>query len=167
MDMNVAKSDVTQIGVKACESSITLAISLLAFTMFVIVTSEFVVVGLLPEMATDLNVPLSDAGWFVTCFALAASLLGPVLTILASRYNPRDFLIASAIAFAAGNLAIALAPHYYIVIATRVLQGSLLPAIVSVAAVEAARIAGSERKGWAISRVNLGVAATTILGMPA
>ncbi|MEH6578975.1 MAG: MFS transporter [Amphritea sp.] len=167
MDMNVAKSDVTQIRVEASESSITLAIGLLAFTMFVIVTSEFVVVGLLPVMATDLNVPLSDTGWFVTWFALAASLLGPPLAVFAGRYNPRDFLIASTIAFATGNLAIALAPHYYIVIATRVLQGSILPAIVSVAAVEAVRLAGAEREGWAISRVNLGVAATTILGVPA
>jgi predicted MFS family arabinose efflux permease len=148
-------------------SSFTLAVGLLAFTMFVIVTTEFVVVGLLPAMAKDLNLSLAEAGWFVTWFALAAALLGPPLTMLAGRCDPRHVLITAAIVFAAGNLAIALAPHYSIVIAIRLLQGCALPAVASVAVVAAARLAGAEREGWAVSRVNIGVVAATVLGVPA
>ncbi len=148
-------------------SSFTLAVGLLAFTMFVIVTTEFVVVGLLPAMAKDLNLSLAEAGWFVTWFALAAALLGPPLTMLAGRCDPRHVLSTAAIVFAAGNLAIALAPHYSIVVAVRLLQGCALPAAASIAVVAAARLAGVEREGWAVSRVNIGVVAATVLGVPA
>jgi MFS transporter, DHA1 family, inner membrane transport protein len=147
--------------------SFALAVSLLTFAMFVVVTTEFVVVGLLPAMASDLNVSLPDAGWFVTWFALAAALLGPPLTILAGRRNPRHVLVAAAAVFAAGNLAIALAPHYIVVVAVRVLQGCVLPAVASVAIVAAARMAGAGREGWAISLVNIGIVAATVLGVPA
>lgn len=136
-------------------SSFTLAVGLLAFTIFVIVTTEFVVVGLLPAMAKDLNLSLAEAGWFVTWFALAAALLGPPLTMLAGRCDPRHVLITAAIIFAAGNLAIALAPHYFIVVAVRLLQGCALPAVVSVASVAAARLAGAEREGWAGSPLSV------------
>ncbi|OZA30049.1 MAG: hypothetical protein B7X93_04815 [Hydrogenophilales bacterium 17-61-9] len=148
-------------------SSFTLAIGLLAFTMFVIVTTEFVVVGLLPAMAKDLKLSLAEAGWFVTWFALAAALLGPPLTMLAGRCDPRHVLITAAIVFAAGNLAIAWAPHSSTVVAVRLLQGCALPAIASVAIVAAARLVGAEREGWAVSRVNIGVVAATVLGVPA
>ena len=141
-------------------------VGLLAFAMFVIVTTEFVVVGLLPALAKDLNLSLAEAGWFVTWFALAAALLGPPLTMLAGRCDPRHVLITVAIIFATGNLAIALAPYYSIVVAVRLLQGCALPAIASVAIVTAARLAGAEREGWAVSRVNIGVVATTVLGVP-
>ncbi len=124
-----------------------LAIILLAFAMFVVVTTEFVVVSLLPAMASDLKVSLAEAGWFVTWFALAAALLGPPLTMLAGRCDPRHVLVAAAIVFAAGNLAIALVPHYSVVVAVRVLQGCALPAIASVAIVAAARLAGARTRG--------------------
>ena len=150
----------------ASASPYTFAVGLLAFAMFVIVTTEFVVVGLLPAMAKDLNLSLAEAGWFVTWFALAAALLGPPLTMLAGRCDPRYVLITVAIIFATGNLAIALAPYYSIVVAVRLLQGCALPAIASVAIVTAARLAGAEREGWAVSRVNIGVVATTVLGVP-
>ena len=148
-------------------SSFTVAVGLLAFTMFVIVTTEFVVVGLLPAMGKDLKLSLAETGWFVTWFALAAALLGPPLTMLAGRCDPRHVLITVAVVFATGNLAVALAPHYSIVIAVRLMQGCALPAVASVAVVAAARLAGAEREGWAVSRVNIGVVAATVLGVPA
>lgn len=144
-----------------------LAVILLAFAIFVVVTTEFVVVGLLPAMASDLNLSLADAGWFVTWFALAAALLGPPLTMLAGRGDPRHVLVTVATVFATGNLAIALMPHYSVVVAVRLLQGCALPAVASVAIVAAARLAGAEREGWAISLVNVGVVAATVLGIPA
>jgi DHA1 family inner membrane transport protein len=158
---------VTLVGNARHALSFTLAVGLLTFAMFVVVTTEFVVVGLLPAMASDLNVSLADAGWFVTWFALAAALLGPPLTMLAGRRDPRHVLVTTAIIFAAGNLAIALVPHYTVVIAVRVLQGCALPAVASVAIVAAARMAGAGREGWAISLVNIGIVAATVLGVPA
>lgn len=64
-------------------------------------------------MAKDLKLSRAEAGWFVRCFALAAAPLGPPLTMLAGRCDPRHVLITVAIVFAAGNLAIAWAPHLF------------------------------------------------------
>jgi DHA1 family inner membrane transport protein len=135
-------------------TSFAFAVGLLAFAIFVVVTTEFVVVALLPAMAGDLNVSLPEAGWFVTWFALA------------SRCNPRDALVATALVFAAGNLAAALTPQYRLVVAVRMLQGCTLSVFAGIAIVAAARLAGVGREGWANSLVNIGVVAATVVGIP-
>lgn len=144
----------------------TLAIALLAFAMFMVVTTEFSVVGLLPALARAFDISLAQAGWFVTAFAIAAALLGPPLTMIASRYEPRRVLVASALLFAIGNAVAALTTHSSILLAVRIVQGCALPAFVSVAIVSAAQLAGAGREGWASARVNQGVVATAVLGVP-
>ncbi len=146
--------------------SFAIAVSLLAFANFAIVTTEFVVVGLLPAMAGDLGLSLPTTGWLVTSFALAAALLGPPLTVLADRYAARHVFLAATLIFTVGNLLTVLVPDIGVLIAVRIVQGSVLPAFVSVASVTAARLTTPDRQGWAISLVNLGVAATTVLGIP-
>jgi DHA1 family inner membrane transport protein len=157
----------TRIRAASSATSFAFAVGLLVFAIFVVVTTEFVVVGLLPAMARDLNVSLAETGWFVTWFATAAALLGPPLTMLGSRYDPRHVIVATALVFAAGNLAVALAPQYSVVVAVRVLQGCALPVFASIAIVAAARLAGAGRAGWANSLVNIGVVAATVVGIPA
>ncbi len=147
--------------------SFALTVGLLAFANFVVVTTEFVVVGLLPATARDLSISLGNAGLFVTSFALSAALLGPLLTMMASRREPRQVLTAAALVFAAGNLLVALAPHYVVVIAVRIVQGGALPVFLGVATVVVARMAGAGREGWAVSLVNIGVVAVSIIGIPA
>lgn len=147
-------------------SAFTLAVGLLAFANFVVVTTEFVVVGLLPVMARDLGLSLAEAGWFVTWFALSAALLGPPLTMAAARHPPREMLILTTLVVVIGNLAAVLVPHHGVLTVVRVMQGAVLPVFVSVASVAAARLAGAGREGWAISLVNTGVVAATVLGVP-
>ena len=146
--------------------SFAIAVSLLAFANFAIVTTEFVVVGLLPAMAGDLGLSLPTTGWLVTSFALAAALLGPPLTMMADRYAARHVVIATALIFAAGNLLTALVPDFGVLIAVRIVLGGVLPAFISVASVAATRLTTADRQGWAISLVNLGVVTTTVLGIP-
>lgn len=141
-------------------------VSLLAFANFVIVTTEFVILGLLPAMAHDLGLSLAEVGWFVTAFALAAAVLGPPLTLLADRYAARSVFMAAALVFAAGNLIAILVSDPAALIAVRIVQGSVLPVFVSVASVAAARLVSPDRQGWAISLVNTGVVAATVLGIP-
>ena len=167
--MNIGSARARKLSVHAAHSasSFALSVSVLACATFVVVTTEFVVVGLLPAIAGDLNLSLAEAGWLVSWFALAAALLGPPLTMLAGRYEPRRVLVAAAIVFAGGNLAAALVPHHSILIAVRLVQGCALPVFASVAIVAAARLAGSGREGWSASLVNLGVVGATVLGIPA
>ena len=149
------------------KDSVSYIVSLLALIMFVVVTSEFVVMALLPNMAISLNISLAKTGWIVTWFALSASFIGPVITLLIGRFSRHKFLILAVIIFSVANLFIALVQHYYVIVAIRILQGALLPAIISIVVIEAVYIAGEKRKGWAISHANLGIAISTVLGIPA
>jgi predicted MFS family arabinose efflux permease len=146
--------------------SSTYIIALLAFIMFVTVTSEFVVMGMLPMMALDLNISLARAGNFVTWFALPASIFGPVLSLIAARYSSRNFLLTAVLIFTLANFIIALVQQYYIIVAMRIVQGALLPAIASIIVVEAVQRVTAKQRGSAISNVNLGIVMTTILGVP-
>jgi len=147
-------------------SPIPAVINLFAFTMFIVVTSEFVVMGLLPDMAFTFSISLANAGWFVTWFALSASLLGPVVTLLASRFNTHTFIISSVLIFSVANFAIALVQYSYFVVILRILQGALLPAIISILVIESLYLVERNRQAWAVSHVNLGIAFAVVLGIP-
>jgi DHA1 family inner membrane transport protein len=141
--------------------------AMVAFATAVVVTTEFVVVGLLPEMARDLDVAVVEAGRFVSWFALASALLGPPLTIAAGRVAPRRVLAAGLWIFALGNLAAALVPSYSLILAVRFVQGAALPALVSVGTVAIAGLAGPGREGRAVARVYVGVVVALVLAVPA
>jgi MFS transporter, DHA1 family, inner membrane transport protein len=140
--------------------------AMVACATAVVVTTEFIVVGVLPEMARDLGVGVVEAGRFVSWFALASALLGPPLTIVASRMEPRRVVALGLWAFALGNLAAALAPGYALILAVRVVQGAVLPALVSVGSVAIARLAGPGQEGRAVALVYLGVVVALVLAVP-
>lgn len=147
--------------------TLTRAAAVLSFATAVVVTTEFIVVGLLPEMARDLEVSVAAAGWFVTWFALASALLGPPLTIAASRVEPRRVLAAVSLVFALGNLAATVAPSYLVVVAVRVVQGAALPVLVSIGSAVIASMAGPGREGRAVSLVYIGVVIAIVIAVPA
>lgn len=143
-----------------------LVIWALACTSFVVVTTEFAVIGFLPDLAADLDITLAQAGRLVTWFALAAALFGPLLTLMAGRFNARTFLVAAMLIFVAGNLVAAVVPHYTAIAGARILQGSILPAVISILSVAAVKQVEPGRAGWAIAQVNLGVVMATAVGIP-
>ena len=96
--------------------------AVIAFATAVVVTTEFIVLGVLPEMARDLEVGVVEAGRLVSWFALGSALLGPPLTIAASRMQPRQVVAAGLWAFALGNLGAALMPSYPLILGVRVVQ---------------------------------------------
>lgn len=147
--------------------SLTGAAVMLAFATAAVVTTEFIVVGLLPEMARDLGVTVAAAGWFVTWFALASALFGPPLTVVASRLSPRAVLAAILLVFALGNLVVTLAPSYPAIVAVRIAQGATLPVLVSIGSASIARMAGPGREGRAVGLVYLGVAIALVVAVPA
>ncbi|MBY6071096.1 MFS transporter [Marinobacter salsuginis] len=148
------------------EASATRCIAALAFLNFVVVTSEFSVVGMLPAMAADLGISVQSSAYFVSVFAVSASLLGPVLSFYAQALEPRFFLLAAASGYVVSNGVIALWPDFHVILFMRAIQGALLPAVVGVSAALALRLAGAQRDAWAISRLNVGVVAVSIIGIP-
>ncbi len=146
---------------------LTVAIILLGVATAIVVTSEFIVVGLLPAMAQDLRISLSDAGRFVAWFAISAAVFGPLLTIATGRIEPGSIIILTLSIFAFGNLVIAWVPDAGIIVLVRVVQGAMLPVFISVGNAAVARLAGAGREGRAISLVNLGTVAAIVFAVPA
>jgi MFS transporter, DHA1 family, inner membrane transport protein len=140
---------------------------MLAFATAIVMTTEFMVVGLLPEMARDLDISIVEAGHFVSWFALSSAILGPPLTIVASSSEPRRVLAAVLLAFALGNFAATLEPSYAVIVVVRVIQGAALPVLVSIGSAAIAELAGRGREGQAVAHVYIGVAVAIVLAVPA
>ncbi len=139
----------------------------LAYATAVVVATEFIVVGLLPRMANDLRISLAWAGGFVSWFALASAIAGPVLTLAAARFPPRWAIVLALLPFVLGNAAAAWASSYEAIAAARIMQGAALPVLVSIGGAALSRTAGPGREGRAVSMVYYGVIAGTVVAMPA
>lgn len=138
----------------------------LVFATAGVTTVEFIVVGLLPDLARDLGIALDEAAWQISAFAVSAALLGPPATLLAGRWPAHLVLAACLAIFGVGTLAAAFYPEPGVMIALRLLQGALLTVFVSLASAEAAARAGPRRGGRAVGQVNLGLVIGTVFVVP-
>lgn len=139
---------------------------LLAVGAFAIGTDTFVVAGVLPEVARDLEASLADAGWVSTLFALTYAVLAPVLGALTGRLERRRVLVVSLTVFAVGNAASALADGLGALLAARVLTAAGAALYVPAASASAAALAAPERRGRAMAVVLGGLSAATLAGVP-
>lgn len=132
-----------------------------------VVGSEFIVIGLLPRIASDLKLPLVGVSQLTALFALAAAVAGPPVTLFASRYAPRRVLIVTLLLFAMTNAVLAVASSFPLMLMARIAQGAALPAFISVGTAEVARLAPVEARGSALARANLGFVLGVLLALPA
>jgi predicted MFS family arabinose efflux permease len=139
---------------------------LLAISAFVIVTTEFVIVGMLPSLARDLGVSVATAGWLVTLFAFTVMLFGPVLTGLLSYLDRKRLFVALLLVFAGSNAVAAIAPNIWVLGLGRFLPALALPVFWGTASETAAEIAGPGRAGKAVSNVYLGISGAMVFGIP-
>lgn len=149
------------------ESTLRRALMLLAIASAVIVATEFIVVGLLPELARDLGVSLAAAGHLVGAFAVSAALLGPLCTLAVSGQRPRRVLVAALLLFAACNIVAVVVPNYAILITVRVVQGAALPVFLSMATAVVMELAPPARRGRALALANIGFVIGLVIAMPA
>jgi MFS transporter, DHA1 family, inner membrane transport protein len=138
----------------------------LAFATAVVVTTEFIVVGLLPMMARDLAVSIADGGQLVSWFAIASAIGGPLVTMACGGIAPRRVFVAVLLVFAAGNLVTALVPTYVILVAVRVVEGAALPVLVSIGSVAIAPLAGPGQSARGVAIIYLGVVIGLVLAVP-
>lgn len=143
-----------------------LSIVILAIAAFVIVTTEYLIVGLLPALARDLEVSISTAGLLVTLFAFTVMLLGPVLTALLSHLERKRLFIAILLVFAASNGLAAVAPNIWVLAIARFIPALALPVFWGTASETAGQIVGAQRAGRAVSQVYLGISAALLFGIP-
>ena len=133
---------------------------------FAIGTGEFVIMGLLPEVARDLGVTIPQAGHVITAYALGVVIGAPVLAVLAANWPRRALLIALMSLFAAGNFASALAPGYVLMNLMRLLTGLPHGTYFGVAALMAASLAPPNRRASAVGLVMSGLTSATLVGVP-
>jgi DHA1 family inner membrane transport protein len=143
-----------------------LALLALAVAAFGIGTTEFVMMGLLPNVADDLGVSVPTAGHLVSAYAIGVVIGAPLLAAVGVRVPRRRMLIALMGLFTLGNLASALAPGYGTLLAGRVLAGLPHGAFFGVGAVVAARLVREGRQARAVATMFLGLTVANIIGVP-
>lgn len=144
-----------------------LALLALAIGAFGIGTTEFVMMGLLPDVADDLDVSLTSAGHLVSAYALGVVIGAPLLAAVTARMARRKVLIGLMVLFVAGNALSAFAPGYDSLLAARFLSGLPHGAFFGVGAVVATNLAAPERKARSVSLMFLGLTVANVAGVPA
>lgn len=144
-----------------------LALFALALGAFAIGTTEFVIMGLLPEVAADLGVPIPTAGHLISAYAMGVVVGAPLLTALSTRLPRKTALLLFMSVFLLGNLLTVFAPSHETVLVSRFLAGVPHGAYLGVAALVAAHLAGPGRQATAVTRVMLGLTIANIVGVPA
>ncbi len=150
----------------ATDRRATLGTLILATSAFLIVTTEFLMVGLLPGLARDLDVSISSAGQLITLFAFTVMLAGPPLTAALAHLDRRKLFAAILALFAAANALAAIAPNIWVLAVARFLPALALPVFWGTASETAARMVSPDRQGQAVARVYLGISAALLLGIP-
>jgi DHA1 family inner membrane transport protein len=142
------------------------ALLALALCAFSIGTTELVIVGLLPEVASDLEVTIPTAGLLVTGYALGVVFGGPALTAATVRLPRKMLLLALMGVFIVGNVLAAVAPGYAVLMVGRVVSALAHGAFFGVAIAVTAALVPAERRGAAIGLVVTGLTVSTMTVVP-
>jgi DHA1 family inner membrane transport protein len=143
------------------------ALYALTLGAFGIGTTEFVIMGLLLQLAAELQVSLPTAGLLISGYALGVFVGAPLLTASLSKVPRKTALLALMALFTLGNLACALAPNYAVLMIARVVTSLAHGTFFGVGAVVAASLVPPDRKAAAISTMFTGLTVATLLGVPA
>lgn len=148
-------------------SRLPLGLYALTAGAFGIGTTEFVIMGLLMQVAADLQVSIAAAGLLIAGYALGVFVGAPLLTAATQRMPRKAVLVALMIVFTLGNLACALAPNYELLMTARVITSLAHGTFFGVGAVVATGLVSEDRKASAISIMFTGLTVATLLGVPA
>ncbi|MFJ8882229.1 MFS transporter [Streptomyces sp. NPDC102402] len=143
-----------------------LALLALAIGAFGIGTTEFVIMGLLPDVATDFHVSIPAAGFLVTGYALGVVLGAPLMTVLGTRVTRKRMLMLLMGLFIVGNVVSALAPVFGVMLAGRVIASLAHGAFFGIGSVVAADLVAPEKKAGAIAMMFTGLTVANVVGVP-
>ncbi|MGD9861959.1 MAG: MFS transporter [Pseudodonghicola sp.] len=144
----------------------TAPLAALGLGAFGIGLTEFVIMGLLPQVAQDLGTGLPTAGLLISGYALGVTFGGPLLAVLAARLPNRSVLLMLMAIFTAGNLLCALAPGFALVLVARIITGFAHGTFFGTGSVVAQGLVPPERKASAIAMIFTGLTLATVLGLP-
>ncbi|MFE0654492.1 MFS transporter [Streptomyces sp. NPDC059534] len=143
-----------------------LALLALAIGAFGIGTTEFVIMGLLPEIAADYGVSIPTAGLLVTGYALGVVVGAPLLTVLGTKVSRKRMLMLLMGLFVLGNVLSAVAPSFGLMLAGRVVASLAHGAFFGIGSVVAAELVAPDKKAGAIATMFTGLTVANIVGVP-
>lgn len=143
-----------------------LALLALTLSAFAIGTTEFVIVGLIPTMANDLQVSLPSAGLLVSLYALGVAIGAPVLTALTGKWNRKSVLLGVMSLFVIGNLLAWQAPGYPTLVLARILTGLAHGVFFSIGSTIATGLVPKEKAASAIAIMFTGLTVALVTGVP-
>jgi DHA1 family inner membrane transport protein len=138
----------------------------LAAASFGIGTTEFVIMGLLPDVARDFGVTIPQAGYLVSGYAMGVVVGAPLVAAATARLPRKTALMALMAIFILGNLGCALAPNYASLMAARILTAFAHGAFFGIGAVVARDLVPRERRTQAVSLMFAGLTLANVLGVP-
>jgi MFS transporter, DHA1 family, inner membrane transport protein len=144
-----------------------LAILALAMGGFAIGTTEFMVMGLLPQIADGVDVSIPTAGHLISAYAVGVVVGAPVLAVAGARLPRRALLVALMTAYAVANALSAMAGSYGLLLLARFVDGVPHGAFFGVASLVAADLARPGRQGRAVAMVMIGLSVANVVGVPA
>ncbi|MEV3858203.1 MFS transporter [Streptomyces sp. NPDC050095] len=143
-----------------------LALLALAIGAFGIGTTEFVIMGLLPDVATDFGVSVPTAGFLVTGYALGVMFGAPLMTALGTRISRKNMLMLLMVLFIVGNVVSAVAPAFAVMLIGRVIASLAHGAFFGIGSVVAAELVAPEKRAGAISMMFTGLTVANVVGVP-
>ena len=153
-------------GVAQQTSSSRLPLIALALASFGIGTTEFVIMGLLPSVAADLQVTIPAAGLLVTGYALSVTFGSPFLAVATARMDRRQALLLLMGVFIAGNVLCAVAANYWLLMGARVVTALCHGAFFGLGAVVASSLVPLHKRAQAIAMMFAGLTLANVLGVP-
>ena len=144
-----------------------LALYLLALAVFAMGTSEFMLAGLVPDIAAGLDVSVGTAGLLTSAFAVGMILGAPAMAAFARRWPPRASLLGCLALFAACHVAAAVTPVFSVLFVTRVVAAVANAGFLAVALSTATRLVAPDQKGRALAVLLSGTTLATVAGVPA
>ncbi|MEF9478847.1 MFS transporter [Chryseobacterium sp. 1B4] len=139
---------------------------LLAFGVFGITTTEFGVIGVLPELSSAFRVSIEKAGWLLSAFALIVAVFGPFMLLILSSFKRKSLLILSLSVFVAANILSAFIPDFYLLLIVRMIPAFFHPVYWSIALSVAGQTSDAAEKSRAVSIIFSGLTLATVLGVP-
>ena len=147
-------------------SKMPLQVWILTLAAFAIGTAEFVIAGILTQVAEGLAISEGQAGNLITAYALAIVVGGPILTLWLARFGRRKILIGLMMLFVGANLITALTSDYHILLLSRVLAGLTQGPFYGIGAVVATRLVARGMEGQAVGQMFAGLTLANVLGVP-
>lgn len=143
-----------------------IAIWMLAIGAFAIGMTEFVIMGLLPNIARDFDVSVSQAGQLITGYALGVAIGGPIIVMLTIKWNRKYLLLALMTIFIIGNFAASFSPSYGFMMTSRIITSLAHGSFFGIGSILATSMVKPEKRASAMALMFMGLSMSNILGVP-